>query len=190
MLSTITLSFSFISLAKYVEGKEVNQPAYGLGGERKKSIFFNANVWKQGKDSSGNIVDAAFYFYAWYHNPDTANENNDNSRQCILAPAAHVTPTVHIVSGDSGTVMDLYVFEFDTTLLNRFLFVRWNPEREMTTSLDSEHGMWNQTNDITYNSSLNYYCIDSWGSGTPAKATANSNEIVKNNSTDELTWRN
>ncbi len=182
LFAAIAISFSAVTFAKYVEGKKTEQSAFGLGGEREVSIFFNANIWKQGKDSSGNIVDASYYLYVWYHNDGTGAD----SKQDILAPSAHITPTI------SGVVMDLYVYEFDTTTLNRMIFIRWNPE--IAPSTDISHGdgkgNWNQTDNITYSSTYNYYCIDSWGSGSPAQATPNKNRIDKNPSTGALTWGN
>lgn len=176
ILSSIAISFSAITVAKYVEGKDVAQSAFGLGGEREISIFFNANKWKEGLDSSGNIVDAAFYLYVWNHNDST----EEDSLQEVLIPSAHVTPTI------SNVVMDLYVYEFDATKLNRMIFLRWNPNNEPSTTLSAENGMWNQTTDITYSSLYNYYCIDDWGTGDPAVATPKSNKILY--SENNLVW--
>ena len=47
-------------------------------------------------------------------------------------------------------------------------------------------GFWNQTDDLKYNPAINYYCIDEWGSGSPAKATPATNNIVVG--TSELFW--
>ena len=154
-ITSLAVAFSSISLAKYIDGKKTDQSAYGLGGERKTSIFFNANIWKQGKDSSGNIVDASYYLYVWYY--DGASDSN----QQTLAPTAHITPTI------SSTVMDLYVFEFDTTTLNRMIFLRWDPAVAPSTNITYGSGRWNKTVDLTYSSTYNYYCIDSWGSVSP-----------------------
>lgn len=178
LLTAVALSFSPVSLAKYIVGQKTTQSAYGLGGERQVSIFFNANIWKQGKDSSGNIVDASYYLYVWH------NDGSTDTQKEVLTPAAHITPTV------SGTVMDLYVYEFDATKQNRMLFLRWNPEVAPSIDLTTPNGKWNQTVDITYSSTYNYYCIDAWGTGTPATATPTHNRIDKNPSTNELTWGN
>lgn len=181
-LSTLAISFSSFSLAKYVEGKKTDQSGFGLGGERKVSIFFNANIWKQGKDSSGNIVDASFYLYAWHHNDSTGV---DTLAQTLI-PSAHVTPTI------SGTIMDLFVYEYDTTTLNRFIFLRWDPTVTPSTDIDYGDGRWNKTVDLTYSSTYNYYCIDAWGpeefSGGPSIATPNKNKINKEG--NSLVWGN
>ena len=174
-LSALTLALSGVTLAKFIETRKTDQSAFGLGGERKVSIFFNPNIWKQGKDAEGNIVDANYYMYVW-HSDDA------EGTRATLIPSAHVTPTI------SGVAMDLYVFEFDTTTLNHFLFLRWDPQIVPSTDLVSGegHGKWNQTKDQTYDSNYNYYCIDSWGSGDPAEAEPTKNKIVKDGST--LHW--
>lgn len=168
ILCVLGLVFSSITFAKYVVSKETLQTAHGLGGERQVSIFFNANVWTQGKDSSGNIVDANYYMYVW-------KTSSNPKKETILLPAAHVTPTI------SGVNMDLYVFEFDKNVYDSFLFLRWNPEEAPAVDkiVDYNHGKWNQTSDESYSSSYNYYCIDSWGTGTPSQATPTKNKIVK-----------
>ena len=177
-LSVLTLAVSSVTVAKFVARAKTNQSAYGLGGERMVSLFFNANIWKQGKDSSGNVVDANYYIYVWH------SEYAESTRTTLI-PSAHVTPTI------SGTAMDLYVFEFDSTKLDSFLFLRWNPEVVPSADLTSE-GKWNQTEDQTYtydethSAYYNYYCIDDWGTGDPATAAPTKNIIIKNGST--LSW--
>lgn len=174
-MSILTLAISGYTLAKYAEIQKTGQSAFGLGGERMISIFFNANVWKEGKDSAGEIVEANYYMYVW-HSSDA-----ENTRKTII-PSAHVTPTI------GGTSMDLYVFEFDTNVLNHFLFLRWNPAIAPSPDLETGegHGKWNQTQDQTYDPDTNYYCIDSWGTGDPAEATPTTNKIIKNGNT--LSW--
>ena len=164
------VALASVTAAKFTETKKTTQSAFGLGGEKEVSIYFNANVWKQGKDSSGNIVDAAYYLYVWYNNGAT------DSKQATLIPSVHVTPTIGEV------VMDLYVFEFDKYNLNRMIFLRWDPSKAPSTVLDSAHGLWNKTVDLIYSDSINYYCIDDWGIGDPKVATPNNNRIVKDNS--------
>ena len=174
-ISVFALALSSIALAKYIEYKKTDQSAYGLGGERMVSLFFNANIWKEGKDSEGNIVDANYYIYVW-------NTASPETTRATLIPSAHVTPTV------GGTAMDLYVFEFDSTTLNSFIFLRWDPEIVPSTDLEhgSGHGNWNQTTDQAFDANYNYYCIDAWGDGNPATADPTRNKIIKNGST--LSW--
>ena len=177
----VLATFSTVTLAKYITTKKTQQAAWGLGGERMTSIFFNANVWTQGKDSSGKIVDAAFYMYVW-------NATIGSSSAETLIPSAHINPVINNVA------MDLYVFEFDTTKKDHFLFLRWNPEVPVSTDIAHGEGKgnWNQTDDLEYDEDYNYYCIDSWGTSAsaeePAQATPNTNKIVKNLSTGILTW--
>ena len=177
LLGVLATTFSSVTLAKFIELRKTQQSAYGLGGERQVSIFFNPNIWKQGKDSEGNIVDANYYMYVW-HSSDA-----EGTRTTLL-PSAHVTPTI------SGTKMDLYVFEYDSTTLDHFLFLRWDPSIAPSADLESGpgHGKWNQTKDETYSSAFNYYCIDSWGTGDPAEATPSRNRIVKHDNV--LSWAN
>ena len=177
LFTTIAVSFSSITLAKYLETKKTDQSAWGLGGERMTSIFLNANIWKQGKDSSGNIVDASYYLYVW-------NTSDADGTKKIIAPSAHVTPTI----GD--VVMDLYVFEYDTTTLNRMIFLRWDPAIAPSTDLiqGAGHGNWNQTCDISYNSEINYYCIKGWNGATSGKSEYEYNRIDKAGNT--LSWGN
>ena len=175
--AVLATTFASITYAKYVDSKKTKQSVFGLGGERETSIFFNANIWKQGKDSSGNIVDAVFYLYVWH-------TSNAAGTRTVIAPSAHVNPTI------GSTVMDLYVFEYDPNTYNRMIFLRWNPEIEPSADLTygDGHGKWNQTSDVTYSSTVNYYCIDAWGTGTPAQATPTTNYIYKNPSTGNLSW--
>ncbi len=181
MTAALTLgTFSSLTASKYVESKKTAQSAFGLGGEREVSIFLNANIWKQGKDSSGNIVDATFYMYAWYNN------GSGDSNQTLLAASAHVTPTIPT---NAGTKMDLYVFEYDTTKWNRMAFFRWNPDVAPTLS-NLETGIWNQTNNIAYNSERNYYCIKTWkGSATYNHSCYEYNRIDKA-ANGNLDWGN
>ena len=177
LIGVLATAFSSVTLAKYIRSEKTTQSAYGLGGEKQVSIFFNANIWKQGKDSSGNIVEAVYYLYVW-------NTSSVEDTKETIVPSAHVTPTI------SGVKMDLYVFEFDASKLNRMIFLRWNPEIAPSTDLThgDDKGNWNQTTDQTYSPSTNYYCIDEWGTGNPAVATPTTNRIVKNPSTGALTW--
>lgn len=170
----VTFSFVGVTVAKYTYGQKAKQSGYGLGGVRETSIFFNANKWREGVDSSGNPVEAAYYIYAWYH-------DSGDSNQVIISPTAHISLTV------STTVMDLYVFEYDTSILNRMLFLRCDPNVEVTTSFSlGSGGVWNQTSDITYSSSKNYYCIDSWGND--GITTASSNKITRSGSPGSYTY--
>ena len=182
LASTVAIgavSLSTVTYASYVFGKKTKQNAYGLGGERQKSIFFNPNVWTKGTDSSGNVVDAIYYLYVW------KRVGNVDSDPAVLSPSVHVTPTIPT---GSGVQMDLFVYEFDTTSYNMMLFLRWDPSKEKSLELTAENGLWNQTIDIADNANINYYCIDSWGTGNPAQATPTTNEILKA-SNGNLSWR-
>ena len=178
------LALSSITLAKYVFGRKTKQNAFGLGGERQTSIFFNPNVWTQGTGVNASsetvVVEAHFYMYVWHKNSSSSTDVKS-----VLSPTANVTPTVE------GVHMNLYVFEFDFTTVDQFLFIRWDakkagPLSDGSNAFTAGDGFWNQTDDLKYNPAINYYCIDEWGSGSPAKATPATNNIVVG--TSELFW--
>ena len=181
-LVAAAFSFSAITVAKYVEGRSVGQEVSRNQMEN-ISIFLNANIWNEGKDSGGNIVDAVYYM--WLITGVSSGQ--------LITPTRHVTPTV------SSTVMDLYVFEYKYTWGHRgedpaygFLFIRGNPEEDIDSYTTwPTAAVWNQTHDIPYNSARNYYCIVGWenpDNGEDHDSPYTYNSILKTGST--LYWGN
>ena len=172
VLAATTVSLVTFSWAKYIESKSVGQEVSRNGIEN-TSLFFNANIWNQGKDSSGNIVDAVYYLWI-------ADAN------VLITPTRHVTPTVN------DTVMDLFVFEHKYAWkedARDLVFIRANPSVSITSfSTWPTEAVWNQTCNIPYNAQRNYYCIKGWSGATDGKSEYEYNRIDKAGST--LSWGN
>ena len=173
---TLVVSFSAVSLAKYIETKSVGQ-VVSREGIANSSLFLNANIWNRGDDGEGNIVDAVYYLWVI-----TGAESG-----YLLSPSKHVTPEI------SSTIMDLYVFEYKyewASASRAFVFIRANPSVSISsfTSWPST-AVWNQTHDIPYNAQRNYYCIKDWSvSPSDSKSPYEFNRIDKDGST--LSWGN
>ncbi len=182
-LLAASLSVSAVSIAKYVESRGIGQTVTRSGMEN-TSLFLNANIWTSGVDSSGNPVTPVYYMWVI----------TGESTGYLVSPSKHVTPTV------SGTVMDLYVFEYTYDWVKDrrgVIFIRANPVVAITSYTTYPSGaQWNQTSNIVYSSFLghanvyNYFCITGWkNSGDGYENSGYScNRIIKNSSTGVLTW--
>ena len=141
---TASLAMSSLSLAAFSDTKQVTQQA-GYAGTLKTSIFFNANIWE--------VDSPLFYLYAYKGSGGVDPE--------FISSSKTINPTI------GGVVFTLYVFEYDTVKYDGIIFARINPSGANVPSFttnDNPQTLWNQTSNITYSSSYNYYCIDGWGS--------------------------
>ena len=139
VLGASSLAMATITYSAFVDTKQVAQQA-GYSGSVKESIFLNANIWE---------VDSPIYYMYAFKNGGAATE--------WLPVSKTITPVINDVH------FTMYVFEFATVKYDRFNFVRINPNSNQT--IPSFEAKWNQTADITYSGSVNYYCITDWNGG-------------------------
>lgn len=167
---TITVGMSAsITYASFAIRADCTQTA-SYKGELPVSIYLNANIW--------DTADAIFYLYAFDAISPAVPTN-----QKWIASSKTITPTIR-VSGDDVN-FKMYVFRLDVLLYPYFLFGRFNPNGANVPSFtdnDNPKSLWNQTIDITYSSSINYYCINAWDDGY-GKSTVQADHLTSNNGT-------
>lgn len=141
-----------VSYANY-KATELSRQSVGYSGKLDQmSIFFNANIWE--------VDNALFFLY-----------NNTTGKW--VAPTRTINPTI------GGTNFTLHVFVLQApTSTNNIVFARVNPNGRsipvdgQNTAWDFEDGdgktIWNQTDNFTFSTSYNYYCIPGggWKTGT------------------------
>lgn len=148
---------------------EKNTQLVGVSGEndvQKKSIFLNANIW--------NVSTPLYYLYAF----DSSGTNS----AIWVQSSRTIAPTI------SSTTFSLTVFVYDTTKYDRFLFARINPDgtniprfNEVGETGD-DRPCWNQTNNITFSESINYYCIEGWSDASNSNSSYKTNTLSLNGS--------
>lgn len=169
-LASIAAIASISTMAYFIINQDVDQAIYPNGGEMKKTLFLDpgSGVWDQGYDE-------LFYAYVW--------NNSDVSNHAYLVPSKGVQLDMTITETNASShnvSRTVYIFEFDSVAYNRIVFTRMNPA---SVGLDSSSNpvcsigdsswwnsasdapfLWGRTGDITYQSSYNYYRIDSYNS--------------------------
>lgn len=144
--AVISLPLSIgITYANYKTAAQVTQQTGYQGKLDQVSIFLNANVWE--------VDSPVYYLY------DVTNDN-------WLLPEKTINPTI-----DSVT-FTLYVYALQSPVNNttQIIFARMNPTGQHINAPgfyynDSPQTCWNQTGNITYSSSVNYYCVTGWHNG-------------------------
>lgn len=145
-LSAAALAMSSYTVAAFSDTKQVEQQA-GYSGTLKTSIFLNANVWE--------VDNPVYYLYAFKNAGGVDPEWIHSSKT--------INPTINDV------IFTMYVFEFDAIKYDRIVFARMNPNGANVPSFttnDDPKTLWNQTENITYSSSINYYCITGWSTSS------------------------
>ena len=127
-----------ITFAKYNAVKDVSQIVGYQGKLNQASIFLNANVWEKDK--------AIYYIFM----RDPVNQ--------YLSPVRTINPTINNIT------FTMYVFVIENPEGKTFEFLRMNPDGANVPSYDTG-SCWNHTDAITYSSSANYYCINTYDNG-------------------------
>ena len=147
------------TFAAFVANVPVDQQI-GYLGLRKKTMFLDTFDGNESHWTNG------------YYNWDCGLSANTHAIYYMYAFDSSHSGTVFewlqgtiVASPSSGNLKDHYLiaFQFDTTIYNSFNFVRFNPQGTAVPSwvrTDDPQSLWDQTSSQTYNSSVNYYSIN------------------------------
>lgn len=141
--SVVSLSLNVATFAKYALMDQVTQQI-GYQGKTKKTIYINPNIWEK---------DQAEFFIYCYNTSTSANK--------WITSSKYITPEINDIT------FSMYVFQFDDVNYDGFNIVRLKPSTAEGYDSGNDgmnwNNKWNQTDDISLNANINYYCINGWG---------------------------